>query len=278
MIKELNLITSKGNQLPVTSYLVEKVFSGNAIIFVHGFKGFKDWGFGPYLADYLSNRGLFVITFNFSHNGIGENKQEFTELDKFARNTFSLEVSELSELVDSLRSGDLGLDLRGKIGILGHSRGGAISLFVASKRSDISGVALWATISKLDRYSERQKVEWKKRGFLEVLNTRTKQVMRLNSTLLDDIENNFKGTLNLENSVRNLNCPLFIAHGDQDLAVPITEADQIYDWSDKLKTEYYKIIGTGHTFDITHPFTGTNDKFEKLLDKTAHFFIRNLTI
>lgn len=277
MIKELNLITSKGNQLGITAYLVEKVFSGNAIIFVHGFKGFKDWGFGPYLADYLSNRGFFVITFNFSHNGIGENNQEFTEIDKFARNTFSLEVSELNELIDSLRSEVLGLELRGKIGILGHSRGGAISLLVASKRSDINGVAIWASISKLDRYSERQKDEWKKQGYFEVINTRTKQVMRLNSTLLEDIENNLKGALNLENSVRNLNCPLFIAHGDQDLAVPIIEADQIYDWSDKLKTEFYKIIGTGHTFDITHPFTGTNEKFEKLLDKTTKFFERNLT-
>jgi pimeloyl-ACP methyl ester carboxylesterase len=276
MIKELDLITSKGNKLRISSFFNEGIFSGSSIIFVHGFKGFKDWGFGPYLADYFTNRGFLVITFNFSHNGIGDNLQEFTELDKFARNTFSLEVSELNELVDAFKNGLVGLEFTGKIGILGHSRGGAISLLVASKRNDISSVALWASISKLDRYSSRQKEEWKKKGVFEILNTRTNQVMRLDLSILEDIENNSVGSLNLENSVRNLSCPLLIAHGDQDLAVPIAEADQIYEWADKSKTEYYKIFGTGHTFDIVHPFNGSNEKFEKLLYKTASFFEKNL--
>jgi pimeloyl-ACP methyl ester carboxylesterase len=277
MIKELNLITSKGNKLRISAYFNESRFLGNLLIFVHGFKGFKDWGFGPYLADYFSNRGFLAVTFNFSHNGIGDNQQEFTELEKFAQNTFSLEISELNDLIDSIKSGVFGLELSGKIGILGHSRGGAISLFVASKRNDINGVALWASISKLDRSSDRQKSEWKKKGAIEVLNTRTKQVMRLNVSLLEDIEKNSAGSLNLENSVRNLRCPLLIAHGDQDLAVPIAEADQLYEWSDKSITEYYRIIGTGHTFGIVHPFNGSNEKFEKLLNKTANFFERNLT-
>ncbi|MDQ7815936.1 MAG: alpha/beta hydrolase [Melioribacteraceae bacterium] len=277
MIKELNLITSKGNKLRISAYFNESRFLGNLLIFVHGFKGFKDWGFGPYLADYFSNRGFLAVTFNFSHNGIGDNQQEFTELEKFAQNTFSLEISELNDLIDSIKSGVFGLELSGKIGILGHSRGGAISLFVASKRNDINGVALWASISKLDRSSDRQKSEWKKKGAIEVLNTRTKQVMRLNVSLLEDIEKNSAGSLNLENSVRNLRCPLLIAHGDQDLAVPIAEADQLYEWSDKSITEYYRIIGTGHTFGIVHPFNGSNEKFKKLLNKTANFFERNLT-
>lgn len=278
MIKEFNLTTSKGNQLQISTYLNEKLFSSNAIIFVHGFKGFKDWGFGPYLSKYFSDRGFLVVSFNFSHNGIGNNKTEFTELDKFANNTISLEVSELGEIIDLLKNGSLDLEINGKIGILGHSRGGAVALLTVSKRNDINAVALWASISKLDRYSERQKSEWRKKGYFEVLNTRTNQLMRLNSTLLEDIEKNSADTLNLEKSVRNLKCSLLIAHGDQDLAVPIAEAEQIYSWADKLKTEFYKIFGTGHTFDITHPFSGTNEKFEKLLNKTALFFEKNLTL
>lgn len=278
MIKEFNLTTSKGNQLQISTYLNEKLFSSNAIIFVHGFKGFKDWGFGPYLSKYFSDRGFLVVSFNFSHNGIGNNKTEFTELDKFANNTISLEVSELGEIIDLLKNGSLDLEINGKIGILGHSRGGAVALLTVSKRNDINAVALWASISKLDRYSERQKSEWRKKGYFEVLNTRTNQLMRLNSTLLEDIEKNSADTLNLEKSVRNLKCSLLIAHGEQDLAVPIAEAEQIYSWADKSKTEFYKIFGTGHTFDITHPFSGTNEKFEKLLNKTALFFEKNLTL
>ncbi|MBS3945903.1 MAG: prolyl oligopeptidase family serine peptidase [Melioribacter sp.] len=278
MIREFNLTTSKGNQLQISTYLNEKLSPSNAIIFVHGFKGFKDWGFGPYLSKYFSDRGFFVVSFNFSHNGFGNNKTEFTELDKFANNTISLEVSELGDIIDLMKNGSFDLEIKGKIGILGHSRGGAVTLLTVSKRNDVSSVALWASISKLDRYSERQKSEWKKKGYFEVLNTRTNQLMRLNVTLLEDIEKNSSDTLNLEKSVRNLNCPLLIAHGDQDLAVPINEAEQIYSWADKSKTEFYKIFGTGHTFDITHPFNGTSEKFEKLLNKTAIFFERNLTL
>ena len=62
--------------------------------------------------------------------------------------------------------------------------------------------------------------------------------MPMNVSLLDDIEQNANGYLNLENAVKNLNKPLLIAHGDQDLAVPIAEAEQIYYWSDKSKLSY----------------------------------------
>jgi fermentation-respiration switch protein FrsA (DUF1100 family) len=100
--------------------------------------------------------------------------------------------------------------------------------------------------------------------------------MRLDVGLLDDIENNSNNSLNIENALKNLNRPLLIVHGEQDLAVPIAEAEQLYNWSDKSKTEFYKLYSTGHTFDIVHPFNGTSEKFEKLLDKTTSFFVKYL--
>ncbi len=277
MIKDYTFRASDGEKISITTYLEKQLFLGKTTIFVHGFKGFKDWGFGPYLGKYFSNKGFFVITFNFSHNGIGENNTEFTELEKFAKNTYSREVRELNEILDSFRNGYYeGIDSHSNIGIVGHSRGGAVALLTASNRDDVNAVVTWAAISKLDRYSNRQKIEWRKNGFFEALNTRTSQLMRMNLSLLDDIEQNAGGTLNLKNSVRNLNKPLLIAHGDQDLAVPVSEADEIYKWSDKSKTELFKLFGTGHTFDIVHPFTGSTEKFEKLLDESTKFLIRNL--
>ena len=276
MKKDYTFTASDGEKLAVTTYSYENYFSGNSIIFVHGFKGFKDWGFVPYLCDYLAKKGFFTIAFNFSHNGLSENPLEFTELDKFSRNTFSREIRELSELISAFRENFFDIGAQGKLGLVGHSRGGAISLLTASKRKDIDAVAVWASISKMDRYSKRQKEEWRKKGVFEVLNTRTNQVMSLNVDFLDDLEQNINGSLNIENAIKTLDCPLLIAHGDQDLAVPIKEAEQLYDWSDKSKTEFYKIFGTGHTFDIIHPFTGSNTKFERLLEKTSNFFNNNL--
>ena len=277
MIKDYSFIASDGERIGITSYVDNQFFLGKAIVFVHGFKGFKDWGFGPYLGRYLANKGFFVVTFNFSFNGIGENKTEFTEFEKFAKNTFSREVRELNELLDALRCGFFEeVDSKSKIGLIGHSRGGAVALINASKRDDVDAVVTWASIAQLDRYSKRQKEEWRKKGFFEVINTRTNQIMRINVSLLDDVQKNANGSLNLENSVKNLNKSLLIAHGDQDLAVPIAEAERIYEWSDKSKTELFKLHGTGHTFDIVHPFKGTTEKFEKLLEETAKFFIKNL--
>jgi len=276
MIKDYSFSASDGNIINITTYLEEKLYFSKTLVFVHGFKGFKDWGFVPYLGEYFANQGFHVITFNFSHNGIGENKNEFTELDKFAENTYSREVRELNEVITAFRNDFFEVKGNADIGVIGHSRGGAIALLTCSERKDVNAVATWASVANLDRYSDRQKKEWRRKGYFEALNTRTHQIMRQNISLLDDIENNKETELNIRVAVNKLNRPLLIAHGVQDMAVPISEAEQLYEWSDKAKTELYKIYSTGHTFDIVHPFKGTTDKFEKLLDKTIHFFVNNL--
>ncbi|MBT8385830.1 MAG: prolyl oligopeptidase family serine peptidase, partial [Ignavibacteria bacterium] len=256
-------------------YGSDNLKSGPCLIFVHGFKGFKDWGFGPYIGDYFAKKGFFVITFNFSHNGIGEKKTEFTELDKFAENTFSLEVTELNEVIDAYLNSFFGGRSEKGIGIAGHSRGGAITLLTSQSRSEVKAVSVWSSISKLDRYSERQKDEWRKKGVFNVLNTRTNQVMPLNISLLEDLENN-SDKLNIKSAVENLKKPLLIIHGENDLAVPINEAKQLLNWADKNNSEFFKIDKAGHTYDIKHPFEGSNPKFERVLEKTEKFFMTNL--
>ena len=274
MSKDYVLETNDNEKIRITTY-------GNhlnpCLIFVHGFKGFKDWGFGPYLAEYFSQNNFFVITFNFSLNGVGENKTEFTELDKFAENSLSREVEELNFVISSYYNGFFGeIDFERKVGLLGHSRGGAVVLLTGASNEKVSAVATWSAISKLDRYSERQKKDWEEVGFFEVLNSRTNQMMRMNYSFLEDIERNSENSLNLEKAVLNLNKPLLIAHGDQDLAVPVAEANLIYEWADKNLSELFIIHNTGHTFNIQHPFAGTNEKFEKLLNKTNIFLTKHL--
>ena len=276
MSKDFVLNTLLNNKLRISVFGKENLYKSPCIIFVHGFKGFKDWGFCPYIGEYLSRMNFFVITFNFSHNGIGENLTEFTELDKFAENTFSLEISELSELIEAYKSNFFGESINRSLGLLGHSRGGGISILTSKQVNDIKATAVWASVSNFDRYSNRQKEVWRKKGVFEVLNTRTKQVMRLNVSLLDDLEKNKNTTLNIENAVKNLNKPLFIAHGEQDLAVPLSEAEVLYSWSNKDMTEFYRIPSTGHTFDAKHPFEGSNPGLDSLLEKTGNFFKKNL--
>lgn len=273
--KDFTITTQRNDLLHVSLFGAEDLNKGRLIIFVHGFKGFKDWGFGPYLGEHFAQAGIPALMFNFSHNGTGDSLTEFVELEKFAENTFSLEISELNEIIDAVLDGRFGHAGKISIGVLGHSRGGAIAILTASQRKEVSSAALWASISRVDRYSQRQKSQWREKGYLEVKNMRTKQIMRLNVSLLDDVENNAK-QLNIRNAVKNFGRPLFLAHGEQDLAVPVREADELYQLSDRNITEYFKIPATGHTFDISHPFSGSSEKFDELLKKTCGFFDKTL--
>jgi pimeloyl-ACP methyl ester carboxylesterase len=279
MAEDYSYKTSNDETLSISTYGNDSLESKNCIIFVHGFKGFKDWGFGPYLAKYLSTKGFFVITFNFSHNGVSIPMDEFTELDKFAQNTYSLEITELNELINAYKEGFFGtVDSSNKLGLIGHSRGGGVSIVAASENSNVDALVTWSAIANFDRFSERQKKEWRNNGKHEIINARTKQVMNLNISLLDDIEKNAEGRLNINKALTSLHKPYLIIHGEQDLAVKFDEAEKIYEWSNKSSTRFESISKTGHTFDIKQPFEGTNDKFEKVLELTSGFFINSFKL
>jgi dienelactone hydrolase len=276
MNKDFVLNTKKNEKIRISCYGYENIQSAPCLVCVHGFKGFKDWGFWPYTGNFFAEKGYFVLTFNFSHNGVGDSLTEFTELNKFADNTFSLELEELDEIIEAYFDNYFGNVKNYKLGILGHSRGGGEVLLFASRKKQIEAVVTWAAVAEFNRYSKRQEKEWRKRGFFEVLNTRTNQLMRLNVTLLEDIEKNRENILNIEKAVSNLNKPLLIIHGEQDLSVPIKEAEQIYQYSNKNLTEFFRVPATGHTFDVTHPFVESNPKFDSVLEKTLDFFNQHL--
>ncbi|MCX8010863.1 MAG: alpha/beta hydrolase, partial [Ignavibacteria bacterium] len=132
-----------------------------------------------------------------------------------------------------------------------------------------------ASIAFWNRYTQRQVESWKQLGYLEVINTRTNQVMRLNKILLEDFENN-KERFDLLKRISNLKIPLLIVHGTQDMTVPLSEARALYSASNKENSELFIVENTGHTFGAVHPFTGTNPSLEMAIDKTLNFFKRNL--
>jgi pimeloyl-ACP methyl ester carboxylesterase len=270
MNKEFRLKTNEGDFLNISTFGFENINSSACLIFVHGFKGFKDWGFFPHTAKYFADKGFFVLSFNFSHNGVDDKGMDFNRLDKFAENIVSLEVAELVQVINAYKNGFFSNDVNGKIGLVGHSRGGGVAL-LSSLIVKVDSYIVWASVAKFDRYTERQKAEWRKQGFVEVLNSRTNQMMRMNVELLEDIEANKNGALCIKKAVADLKKPLLILHGTEDLTVPNAEGEQIYHWSDKSLTEFEKLATSGHTFDIVHPFEGSNKKFDLVISKTEEF-------
>ena len=225
----------------------------------------------------IASREFKAVSFNFSHNGVDrDHPTEFARLDLFAQNTFSRELNELGLVIDYMYNNAEAHGIsRDRIGLAGHSRGGGISIIKASEDKRIKCLVTLASVSTFDRYTDQLKLEWKERGYLETLNTRTNQLMRLDSTLLADLEANSEH-LNILSAVHNLSIPYLIIHGKEDLSVNFNEAEDLYANSDKKLTQLYAVSNTGHTFGVVHPFAGTTPAFEKVIDRTLKFLLENL--
>jgi pimeloyl-ACP methyl ester carboxylesterase len=240
----------------------------SAVVVVHGFKGFKDWGFFPYVCRRLAAAGHAVVSFNFSGSGIGSDPERFTELEAFAGNTLSRELEELAWVVDWVASGDL-LPRRPRgLALLGHSRGGGDAILHAAGDDRVSALATWSAVSSFDRWSEATRAEWRESGRIYVLNARTGQQMPLDVALLDDYETN-RERLDVGAAAARVQAPWLILHGEKDLTVDVEEARALARVARKGRIAV--IEGAGHTYEVAHPFTQPSPELDRAVEMTiAH--------
>ncbi len=245
-----------------------------AIFLVHGFKGFKDWGFFPYAAERFA-KGSLTIAFNFSLNGMKSGSDMVEHPEKFARNTISLQLKDLGEIITAFKKGRmydtafLNRYWNGDIYLMGHSLGGGISIIFAKENDFIGKIAVWASAAKFDRYSKRQKEQWKKDGFIEFTHSRTGQTIRMKKDYLADIEAHAK-RYNTPAAASGLKCPILLVHGRQDITVPFRESEKIAEAYGK-KAETFFIDRASHVFGAEHPFKEASSSLKKALNKTIEF-------
>ena len=247
------------------------------IVICHGFKGFKDWAFFPILADSLAHAGYVTLTFNFSRNGIGSDLDNFTELKLFETNTYSHELDDLNCIIDAISQNKIGGGLvnADRIGLLGHSRGGGISILHTSRDDRIKTLVTWAAISSVDRFSQEVKNKWQQEGYLEIENKRTMQMMRLGLDLLDDIMIN-KSQLDILAAAQKIDIPTLIIHGENDESVPVDEAHLIFNQMATAEKELILIEKGSHTFGAQHPISSMTRPLENVFDLTENWFDRFL--
>jgi alpha-beta hydrolase superfamily lysophospholipase len=244
------------------------------VVICHGFKGFAHWAFFPYLARKLAESGLTAITFDFSGSGIGADRESFTEHEAFAGNTLSRELEDLENIIDYARRRKL---ISGKFGLFGHSRGGGTAiLFTPTPDSDVSSLVTWAAISYPNRWSSDDVLTWRRQGYADITNSRTGQIMRLGTDLLDDVELHGKTKLNIEAAAANIKVPWLIIHGTKDETVPSSEADLLHSLSRGVSA-LRLIEGAGHSFNAKHPLDEVPPVLEKVVRETVKFFVRNAT-
>jgi pimeloyl-ACP methyl ester carboxylesterase len=244
------------------------------LIFCHGFKGFKDWGCFPYMLDKIAGENIFTVSFNFSLNGVDNEKDnpiDFERLDDFARNTFSEELDDLGCVIDFLEKEKDKYNYNFDTLILaGHSRGGGIAILKTAEDNRIKKLVTLASVAEFNRYGEETKRMWKERGFIEALNTRTKQKMRMNVSLLEDLEKNYL-RLDIAKAMRKTGVPVLIIHGSEDMAVEKSEAETLYELCRKEKAILIILEKTGHTFGAVHPFAGTTAHLENVIEEIINF-------
>jgi|WetSurMetagenome_2_1015567.scaffolds.fasta_scaffold14492_2 uncharacterized protein len=278
MYKNIKIKNKQGDLISVDLRYNENTVSKNPVlIFCHGFKGFKDWGSFPYLLDKISKENIFTVSFNFSYNGVDnslDNPIDFTRLDLFAQNTFSRELDDLGSVIDFIfeNKNIYNIDFE-DLTLAGHSRGGGIAILKTAEDKRIKKLITLASVAEFNRYSEERKKRWKEDGYLEALNTRTKQLMRMNYSLIEDLEKNYE-RLNINSAIKKISVPTLIVHGKEDLAVDYSDATTLYELSDKSKSELKLYENTGHTFGAEHPFKGTNKHLEKVISDIIGWVIQ----
>ena len=243
------------------------------VIFSHGFKGFKDWGPFNFISNEFALSGLNFLKFNFSHNGISVNDlQNFSDLTAFGNNNISIELEDLESVINWSRNNlSEKVDLN-QIYLLGHSRGGGISILKASSNFSIKKLASWASICDFERRIENDRVNyWKKRGVVYVFNSRTNQQMPLYYQFYEDYISN-KSLFSIPNACRALNIPSLIVHGDKDQTVNFNEAEELH--KNISNSILINIKNADHVFNTKHPFNEKliSNEIKKVIADTISFF------
>ncbi len=221
------------------------------VVFAHGFKGFKDWGTFPAVAEHFAAQGFTFVSFNFSHNGTTiEKPDEFADLEAFGNNNFSIELDDLGVVLDAVFEQLNAADL--PVHLLGHSRGGGICILKAKEDERVHKVAVWGSVNQFGKFWKHNELErMKNDGVIYIPNARTGQQMPVYKQLYENYEANLQ-RLFIPDAVKGMKQPLLIVHGSKDETIPVEAALEMHQWN---ASSVLKIIeDANHTFGGKHPY------------------------
>jgi alpha-beta hydrolase superfamily lysophospholipase len=235
-------------------------------VICHGFKGFKDWGFFPSLAERLALAGFTAVTFNFSGSGVGPGSDRVDQLARWFGQRLSDDLADLDTVVTHVAGGGAPW-----VGLVGHSRGGGLAVLGAVRDPRVKALVTWAAVAGFQRYTRDELARWRRDGQVEVVNTRTGQVLPIGLRSLDDLEANAAGPLDVLGAAARLRVPWLIVHGSEDESVPVRDAKDLARASGSPRTELFLVEGAGHTFGARHPWAGSTPALEEVVQRTARF-------
>ena len=223
------------------------------VIFAHGYKGYKDWGAWDLMAKKFAEAGFFFVKFNFSHNGTTvEQPKDFADLEAFGNNNFSKEMSDYDEVLNYFYNHQK-VD-QDKIAIIGHSRGGGITVIKGFEDERVKVLVALAGVSNFKyRFPSQDRFDdWKTEGVMYSENKRTHQQMPHYFQFFEDFEKNEK-RFDIQYAAQHLEKPFLIVQGTNDDAVKDKEAYLLNEWC--KTSELVFIENANHTFGAKEPWT-----------------------
>lgn len=245
------------------------------VIFCHGYKGYKDWGAWQLMLKQIAEQGNFVVAFNFSHNGgTLEQPIDFPDLEAFGNDNFSKQLDDLQSVIDEVLAPDFKFVNHvnaKKVTLIGHSRGGGVTILKAAAEKRITKVISLAAISTYETSFPSGEVleNWKKEGVMYVVNGRTQQQMPLYFQLYQNYHEN-KTALNISAAAEKLQVPHLIIHGTKDTSVTIDSAKLLHKKS--TQSELFT-LPTDHVFNAKQPWEalGMPEALQEVTNKMIAF-------
>jgi pimeloyl-ACP methyl ester carboxylesterase len=276
MVQEKFAFKGSANRLTAGDISYDPRYSSqDLIIFLHGYKGFKDWGCWNLMAKYFVEKAYAFLKFNFSHNGGTVSEYvDFPDLDAFAANRYSYELNDVRYLIDHVRSNKQfsGFNTN-KFHLVGHSRGGGIALLAAGHYNDFKSISTLAAVSDFERRFSHDLNKWKQDGTIFVQNGRTRQEMPHNYSFYEDFKEN-ESDLDIEKWAKKITVPGLVIHAKDDHAVAYEESLKINNWLGQVKLVNAE---GGHTFNSKHPWNDNRMPDELLkVCQSLHDFYRGI--
>ncbi len=253
------------------------------VIFSHGYRGFKDWGPYKLIAEQFAENGFVFVKFSFSHNGTTiDHPVDFVDLEAFGNDNISIELDDLGVVIDwacstafPVQESDCNKD---EICLLGHSRGGGVSILKGREDRRVKKLCTWASLSEISKYWTPEQLEQIKRdGVIYLPNKRTGQQMPIRWQMYEDYYAH-KDRLYIPDAVRQLQIPFLIIHGIKDETVPVANAIEMHTWN--KNNRLFLIEGGNHNFGGKHPWPegeALSEDTTDLLKETVEFYNENIS-
>ncbi|MDZ7262441.1 MAG: alpha/beta fold hydrolase [candidate division KSB1 bacterium] len=228
-----------------------------AVLLLHGFTGHKAETHFMFtrLARTLCQNGFVVLRFDFA--GSGDSQGEFQDM------TIMTELADARAALKFLRERP---EVEGeRIGLLGLSMGGCVAALLVGESTDVKSLVLWSAVAHPEEQFQLLRNQAPK------VSTPTGWVIDLNGLAVGNAFFDILPQVKPLETIQQFQGPVLIIHGDKDMAVPPSAAEDYYATlkNRQAPTELYWMKDADHVFS-------TLALTQQVITKTVEWFNQTL--